>query len=319
MPAAKRPAPRQPAPPHQKNSPEIVDPGWLLKALAVCLVAALFCAWLTACFIVYQGEWQLVLHPSPTIDRTPAVAGLAYSDVAFGAGETGQPRLTGWWIPADAPDGLQGKYVAYTFLYLHGGSGSLSDTLPALARLHQAGLNVFAFDYRGFGKSDSSAHPSSVRMAEDAAAALDYLTATRHIAEHNIVPYGAGLGGSLAAALAVAHPELPAVILDNPDPDPAAAAVAAHPSRIIPVRLLFGHQFDVTRPLANLRTTKLLVAGGPGCVDKCDLEAMETLFRQAASPRFAVTLPRGTGEADLQTALGRFLDQYLPGQTLPSR
>ena len=231
MPAAKRPAPRRPAvAPAKKNTPEIVEASWLLKALGVCLVAALVCAWLTACLLVYQGEWQSVLHPSHTIDRTPASAGLAYTDVAFGAGDTGQPRLTGWWIPADAPGGLQGRYAAYTFLFLHDGSGSLSNAVPALARLHRAGLNVFAFDYRGFGKSDALAHPSSGRMEEDAAAALGYLTATRHIAERNIVPYGSGLGGSLAAGLAVAHPELPAVVLDNPDPDPAAAAVAAHPS-----------------------------------------------------------------------------------------
>jgi pimeloyl-ACP methyl ester carboxylesterase len=316
MPAAKRPAPRQPAvAPPQKDTPEIVDPGWLLKALGVCLVAALVCAWLTACLLVYQGEWQLMLHPSRTVDRTPASVGLAYTEVAFGAAETGQPRLTGWWIPADAPGGLQGKYAAYTFLYLHGGTGSLSDAVPALARLHRAGLNVFAFDYRGFGMSDASAHPSSGRMAEDAAAALDYLTATRHIAERDIVPYGAGLGGSLAAGLALGHPELPAVVLDNPDPDPAAAAVAAHPSQLLPVRLLFGDQFDVAGPLGKLATAKLLIAGGPGCVEAaCDPKAMETLFRGAASPRFAVMLPRGGGEADLQTALARFLDQSLAGK-----
>jgi uncharacterized protein len=315
MPAPKRPAPRKPAvAPPQKNVPDTVDPGWLLKALGICVVAALVCAWLTACLLVYQGAWQSVLHPSKTIDRTPASAGMVYTDVAFGAEDTGQPRLTGWWIPADSPGGLQGRYAAYTFLFLHDGSGSLSDTLPALARLHHAGLNVFAFDYRGFGKSDASQHPSSVRMAEDAASALNYLTTARHIPDRDIVPYGSGLGGSLAAGLAVAHPELPAIVLDNPDPDPAAAAVEAHPSKVIPVRMLFGDQFDVARPLGSLATAKLLIAGGPGCLAKCDLGAMDVLFRRTASPRFAVSLPRGQGESDLQTALGRFLDQSLVGR-----
>ncbi|HEY4381610.1 MAG TPA: alpha/beta fold hydrolase [Acidobacteriaceae bacterium] len=313
MSAAKRPAPRKPvAAPASRNTPQTVDAGWLLKALGVCVAAALVCAWLTACLLMYQGEWQTVLHPSPNVDRTPASLSLPYTDIAFGATATGQTRLTGWWIPADSQNGLQPKHAAYTVLYLHGGSGSLADTLPALARLHRTGLNVFAFDYRGFGRSDPSQHPSSQRMTEDTAAALDYLTTTRHLAERNIVPYGTGLGGALAVSLAVAHPEFPALVLENPVPNPAAVAAAAHPSRIVPVRMLFGDQFDVAKPLANLATAKLLVSGGPGCPDPtCNLEAMETLFRRAASPRFAVSLPRGGGEADFEQALGRFLDQQL--------
>jgi hypothetical protein len=46
---------------------------------------------------------------------------------------------------------------------------------------------------------------------------------------------------------------------------------------------------------------------------------MQTLFKQAASPRFAVTLPPGNNEGDYQAALSRFLDQYVPAQPLPTR
>jgi uncharacterized protein len=314
MPAAKQPARRGTLAPPPKNLPETVDPRWLLQAIAWSVAAALVCAWLTACLLVYQGEWQLVLHPSRTVDRTPASAGLAYSDVRFGASETGQPRLTAWWIPAEPGPGFQPKYAAFTVLYLHNGSGSLSNTVAALARLHRAGLSVFAIDYRGFGASDASVHPSDLRMAEDSAAALDYLTSTRHIPARNIVPYGTGLGASLAARLAHDHPDLPTVILDNPVPDPASTAVAAHPSRLIPVRLLFGGQFDIAGPIATLSTPKLLIAGGTNAIDAGrNLPAIQTLFSHAASPRFAVTLPRDNDEPDYQAALSRFLDQNLAG------
>jgi pimeloyl-ACP methyl ester carboxylesterase len=312
MPAAKQPARRSTLAPPQRSSPETVDPRWLLQAIALCVAAALVCAWLTACLLVYQGEWQLVLHPTRTIDQTPTSAGLAYSDVRFGASETGQPRLAAWWIPASSEAGLEPKYAAFTVLYLHDGSGSLSNTIAALARLHRAGLNVFAIDYRGFGASDASAHPSDRSMAEDSAAALNYLASTRHIPPRNVLPYGTGLGASLAAGLARNHPELPAVVLDNPDPDPASTAVAAHPSRLIPVRLLFGKQFDIATSLTTLATPKLLVAGGPNAIDVGrDLPSLQTLFHQAASPKFTVTLPRGSSES-YQSALSRFLDLSLP-------
>jgi pimeloyl-ACP methyl ester carboxylesterase len=275
------------------------------------MVAALICAWLTACLLVYQGTWQLVLHPVRTVDRTPASVGLAYTGIRFDASETGQPRLTGWWIPATSPDqpqpAFQPAYAAFTVLYLHGGSGSLSDTIPELRRLHAAGLNIFAIDYRGFGASDISEHPSADHMGQDAEAALDYLTSTRHIAASTIIPCGAGPGASIAANLARTRADIPAVILDNPDPNPAATAIAAHPSRIIPVRLLFGNQFDISTSIAALTKPKFLVAGP----DPSHLAQIQTLFQHAGSPKFIVTLSSRNTEADYQAALKRFLDQYL--------
>lgn len=296
-----------------RNPPEVVDPRWLVKALALTLVGAVICVYATLCFLVYQGRWQLILQPSRTVDRTPASVGLTFESVRFGAAETGQPRLTGWWIPATSETGFEPKYAAFTILYLHDGSGSLSNTLPMLARLHQAGLNVFAIDYRGFGASDTSTHPSDTRMTEDASDALDYLTSTRHIPARHIIPYGADLGAALAANLAGSHPDLPAVILDNPNPDPAATAAASYSSHLIPVRLLFGDQFDIATPVATLTTPKLLIAGGPSASNSARGPAsLQNLFQHTASPHFAVTLPPVNKDGEYEAALNRFLDQYLP-------
>ena len=300
---------RKPPPKKHSNAPiEVVHPLWLAKALALTLLAALLCAWLTLCLLFYQGDWQLILHPSPTIAQTPASLNLPFSPIRFDAAETGQPRLTAWDIPAETA----APCAALTILYLHDGSGSLSDTLPTLALLHRAGLNLFAIDYRGFGLSDSSGHPTSTTMSADATAALAYLTATRHIPTTRIIPYGAGLGASLAVSLAHDHPELPAVILDNPDPDPTATVLAANSSNLVPVRLLFHQHFEIAVPLSTLPTPKLLIAGGPTSPSTpAKLAAIQTLYQKAASPSYSVTLPRANPDPAYQTALTRFLDQYL--------
>ena len=319
--AKPRPSPEVLARPQAQTPTEVVDPRWLIQALGLTILVAIFCAWLALCFLVYQGEWQLVLHPSHAVDKTPASVGLAFEQLRFDAAETGQPRLTGWWIPAQAPAPpsatLQfqpaAKYAAYTILYLHDGSGSLSNAVPALARLHAAGLNIFAIDYRGFGASDASAHPTEARMAEDTAATLEYLTTLRHIAPQTIIPYGTGLGASLAANLARAHPVLPAVILDNPVPDPTAIALAAQPSHVIPVRLLFHERFNIAKPLSTLTTPKLLIAGGANSTNAPgDIRALQTLYIKAASPSLAVTLKPTNDATAYQTTLSRFLDEYLP-------
>jgi uncharacterized protein len=300
MPPRNQPTPRKPSvTPQPKPQFEVVDPIWLIKALGISFLAALLCTWLTLCLLFYQGQWQLVLHPTHTIDQTPASA---YETIHFDATTTGQPRLTAWWIPAESPAAPNAplsfqpipKYAGFTILYLHDGSQSLSATVPTLARLHQAGLNIFAIDYRGFGQSDASSHPTEARMAEDTSAALNY---------------GTGLGASLAANLAQARPELPAAILDNPDPDPTATAVTAHPSHFIPVRHLFRERFDIATPLATLKTPKLLIAGSPNSTTSTT--ALQTLFHHAASPSLTVTLQPKKYDENYQDALTRFLDEYL--------
>ena len=65
-----------------------------------------------------------------------------------------------------------------------------------------AGLNVFAFDYRGYGQSHF-AHPSETRWREDAESALSYLTGTRHIPANAIILVGKDLGANLALEVAV--------------------------------------------------------------------------------------------------------------------
>ena len=104
-----------------------------------------------------------------------------------------------------------------TLLFLHDGSGSLSDTLPQLQALHNLGLNVFAFDYRGFGKS-ANIHPSQASTYEDADAAWRYLTETRHLSPSTIVLDGVGLGAAIAAETARRHPQAAALILEDPKP-----------------------------------------------------------------------------------------------------
>ncbi|HSY35508.1 MAG TPA: hypothetical protein VK814_07140, partial [Acidobacteriaceae bacterium] len=86
--------PPQPAP------PDVVSPIWLIKAIALTIVAALLCGYLTLCLLFYQGQWQLVLHPTRTSANPASIAGIPYEFIRFGPDESATPQLTGWWIPA---------------------------------------------------------------------------------------------------------------------------------------------------------------------------------------------------------------------------
>jgi hypothetical protein len=180
--------PSQPAP-----EPMVVSPRWLLSAFALTVLIAAVCGYATLCLLFYQGQWQLLFHPVRSIAARPAVR---FDDLRFDVDENGHPRLDGWYIPADSGS----QYVTDTVLYLHDARGSLSDCVPVLTTLHSLGINVFAFDYRGFGVSDG-AHPNERLATEDSIAAWTRLTDTRHIPPSHLVGCGSGVRGPHCGAV----------------------------------------------------------------------------------------------------------------------
>jgi len=230
----------------KRPEPPRVSGRWLIFAAAGMIAAAALCTWGALCLLFWQGSWQLLYHPASAVRSTPASVGLIFDAVEFGAAEEGIPRLKGWWIPA-AP-GLSGTRPArgrLTVLLLHGQDGNLADTTGTLARLHAIGVNVLAFDYRGYGQSQP-ARPSETHWRQDAESALDYLTATRHIGASTIVLDGQNLGANLALEVAAAHPELAGAILESPLASPLDTIFADPRARLVPARLLVRDRYDLT-------------------------------------------------------------------------
>jgi uncharacterized protein len=277
---------------------ETVSPSWLLKAISLVLLAAALCTWLTLCLLFYRGQWQLVLHPVHRSAAPPASA----ETIRFGPDESATPQLTGIWLPT-APGA---RYATTTILFLPAGDGSLTDSNPTIEALHQIGLNIFAFDYRGYGSS-ANTHPSQQTMAQDAESAWRYLTATRGINPGNIIPYGTGVGASLATQLALSHLETPAIILDSPLTDLLEVVRRDPRTSLVPVRLLFHEDFPLAAPLAMLRTPKLLIT---------TVNKPSAAFRTAIPPKIAIELNAIPG-SQYQEAITRFLDQYLPHSPAP--
>jgi pimeloyl-ACP methyl ester carboxylesterase len=282
-----RPASRQSA-----SHPEIVSPSWLLRALGLVLLTAFLGAYFVLCILFYQGQWQLVLHPVRSDLNPPA----APHPIRFGPDESAIPQLVGVWLPAPAG----ARYANLTILFLPSGDGARSDFNPTLEALQSLGLNVFAFDYRGYGYS-AKIHPNQKKMTQDADAAWRYLTASRAIAATQIIPYGTGVGASLATHLASVHPEIPAVILDSPYADLLDVALRDSRGTLTPVRLLFRERFPLAEPLTTLKTPKLLIKLK---------DTPSRAFQTASDPKITVELDSSTGLL-FDQAVTRFLDQYL--------
>ncbi|HEY0759061.1 MAG TPA: alpha/beta fold hydrolase [Acidisarcina sp.] len=228
----------------------LVSGMWLLQWFVISLASAGVLGYLSLCFLFYQGQWQLLFHPSRSITTTPASLGVPFEDVRFDTAADGVAQLDGWWIPGD-PASLSAGRNAVTLLFLHDGRGSLSDAAPQLKALHSLGVNLFAFDYRGFGLS-ASMHPSEKSVQEDAAAAVAYL-AQRHRDRDALVLYGVGLGATIAAETykdeSARRHMIAGLVLDEPQP-PALTIVGRDPrARLLPLKILMHDRFDLARQL----------------------------------------------------------------------
>ncbi|MDE3105249.1 MAG: alpha/beta hydrolase [Acidobacteriota bacterium] len=293
--SARQPRPQRPVP-QPPNQPEVVQPLWILRSMALIILAAFVCGYLTMLYLFYQGQWQLVLHPERTT-AAPVVPDAVPEQVRFGLDESATPQLTGWWIAA--PPGS--RFAADTVLYLRNGSGSLAGDGATLAALQGLGRNVFAFDYRGYGQS-AAVHPSQSRMLQDAAQAWQYLADHRGIAAGHVVLFGDGVGGYLAATLARQHPQAAALVLSSPQPDQIGVARQDDRTRLVPVSLLFRERFRLEDVLPALTTPKLLLVTNA---------AEAGVAATAAMPRMVVTLrPQDKNTPLSNEQIGRFLDQY---------
>lgn len=254
--------------------------------IGVFVAAAGLWAWITLCIFFRQTSWQLLYHPSHKITATPASAGLAFNPVGFAVTNTGKPRLRGWWIPAAGNVPLS----RYTVLYLHGRTGDLSGTVPALAAIHAAGVNVLAFDYRGYGQSEYT-RPTEAHWRQDAQSALDYLTGMRHISPHAIVLDGAGLGANLALGVAVAHPHLAGVVLNSPLESPLKIVFNDPRAQLVPARLLIRDRYKLKAPAAKLRIPSLWILAAPESADLAlQRNSVSEAYAAVKAPKKVVTL-----------------------------
>ena len=109
-----------------------------------------------------------------------------------------------------------------TVLFFHELNGNRWSVLPFLENLRKKGFNLFTFDQRGHGESESptKTHPTpwiTANDLEDSTAAVEYLKSREKKEELGV--FGLGKGATLALCCASNDPQVQAVVLDSPAPE----------------------------------------------------------------------------------------------------
>lgn len=232
-------------------------------------------------FLVYQPSGP---HPE---DWQPP--GLDYEDVSFTTEDGVQ--LHGWYCPVPDPK----AYV----LFAHGNAGNLTYRYPDLLNFtKKLGVTIFAFDYRGFGRSEG--YPSERGLLKDARAARAWFAEKEQIEQSEIVLFGRSLGGGVMIDLA-AKDGAKALILES-----TFVSLPAVANEHLPLSpgLLMVNRFNSLKKLPKYHGPLILAHGTD---DKLiPLEQGQKLFEVANEPKQMVTIP---GAGHNWAATEEYLDE----------
>lgn len=189
----------------------------------------------------------------------------------------------------------------------HGNAGNI--TLLKRQRFYadaaRRGINVVAFDYRGFGASSDSA-PTERGLYDDARSVYRYVRDTMHIGPERIVIYGHSLGGGVATELATTT-EAAGLILEGTFRSVPSVAKGRYP--YLPIETLAENRFDNEAKIGRLRMPVLVMhARGDRTIP---FAQGERLFRLAADPKTFVPLGGdhdSAWELDHETYMTAFVD-----------
>jgi pimeloyl-ACP methyl ester carboxylesterase len=138
-------------------------------------------------------------------------------------------------------------------LLLHGNAGNISHRLHYYQALLETGVNVFCFDYRGYGRS--AGRPSEEGTYLDAQAAVNWLAA-RGFVSTEIVLLGKSLGGGIASELALREP-VGGLILQNTFQSIPAVGKELFP--FLPVARMASIHYDTHVKLPRIKVPVLIM------------------------------------------------------------
>ncbi|MGE5350495.1 MAG: alpha/beta hydrolase [Acidobacteriota bacterium] len=108
--------------------------------------------------------------------------------------KSGGNTLYGYWVKGG------NFFERYTVLYCHGNKDNIDNYWDRVMYLHQLGVNVFIFDYRGFGMSEGTSSEEGIH--EDAKAAWNFINTNYGVDPGLLFLYGYSLGNVASIYLA---------------------------------------------------------------------------------------------------------------------
>jgi uncharacterized protein len=249
--------------------------------LCVGYIAAIVGVRLAERWLVYIPGARDVDVPSPSLALNQQAVRFRTADSVL---------LTAWIIP-----GANAKPDAPWVLISHGNYGNIGygGRPQFYAWFRDLGVNLFAYDYRGFGASDGV--PSEAGVYADADAAYRYVTETLRVSPSRIILFGHSLGTGVTIELAR---HVPAAGLILEDAYTSVANRGQEVFRLLPIKLIARSRFASIDKIGELALPKLFLHARNDRT--IPIEHGRRVFAAAPEPKQFVEMD--AGHADAYTA-----------------
>lgn len=237
---------------------------WLWRIARIPIVA-----YLVVLLVLLFLENSLI-YPAPRYPAGDWVAThLPHEDVHFSSGDG--TKLHGWFVEHPQPRAV--------LLYCHGNGEHVAYNDDLLAMLRdEFRVSVFAFDYRGYGRSEG--RPFETGILEDGEAAQAWLAKRTGLPQSQIVLMGRSIGGGVAVHLAAKNGAR-GLILESTFSSIPDAAAEQFPW--LPVRWLMRNQYDSVTKIRGYHGPLLQSHGD--CDSLVSMSLGRKLFDAASEPK----------------------------------
>ena len=248
-------------------------------------------------------EKKIIFHPAkfPEGYWNPVSLGLKAQDISFQSVDG--VNLHGWFVPTPG--------ARATLLWFHGNAGNLSHRLDNIQRLLPLNLNIFIFDYRGYGKSEGE--PDENGIYKDSQAAYNMVLELEGVSVNSLFLFGRSLRGICATETALNNPAR-GLILESTFT--SASDMSRKIMPLIPLGWAIRSKLNAINKVAELKLPKLFLHGDRDEVVPFDLG--RKLYEGASDPKsFYIIQGAGhndtyiMGGRDYYNALDRFITETL--------
>ncbi len=266
----------------------------MLTSLFYILVGLIALVWFFRWF-----ERANVWMPRSEFMATPDILDLEYEDVHFTALDG--VRLHGWYIPSATPRA--------SLLFCHGNGGNISHRTESIRQFHSLNLNIFIFDYRGYGQSEGRLSEEGTYL--DAQAAYRWLK--QKTPDLPLISFGRSLGTAIAVELA---------LRENPDLLFFESGFKSVPSMgkelfpFLPVDSITTINYDNLSKIPKIDIPKLFIHSPND--DIIPYTQGRAVYEAALPPKEFVDISGThnegyiTSESNYLQAIDHFLTKYLP-------
>jgi len=228
-----------------------------------------------------RPEDKLIFYPSAEIIHTPGQVGLEFQDLFFTTADG--VRLNGWFIPH--------RDARITLVWFHGNAGNIGHRVENIKLLHdKVKVNIFIFDYRGYGRSEGSV--SEAGTYQDGAAALQFVRKQPGVEAENLIIFGRSLGAAVAAEMASRF-DSRGLILESPFISIREMAKSVFP--LLPIGPLLQTRYDNLEKIVKIKVPLLVLHGDRDEV--IPYEHGKRVFAAAPGPKDFYTI-NGAGHND---------------------